>query len=498
MTKSAGLTVEEQMQLREAYARRAPAERLRAYIVYMNKDYSLQWFQRLILDKCQALYDGTLDKDRLMVFLPPQHSKSTIISKAFPAWALGKNPDLKIVACSYSATLAEQFSRAVQQQIDSPEYQAVFPDTFLNGSHGHTEYRKGYQRNVDNFDTVGHRGFYKAVGVGGSLTGTPADIAIIDDPVKNREEAFSVTYREKTWDWYNSVLLTRLHNNSKQLFVMTRWHQDDLAGRILRHEAEKWEVVSIPALCEVDGDGELGSGRHVGDALWEGMHSKGSLLESQARTPSIFSALYQQHPVIEGGNIVKREWFDIISAGEFKARHHREPIRFFLDTAYSKRDERKDNDPSGILGACKIKDDIYIIHAHRMWLEMPELLRFLPEYIKQQSGDGNSILYVEPKANGKSVCQMLKRETDMNVRELKPPKDNKEVRFRVASPTIEAGRVHLVEGAWNVDFLNEVCEFPASAHDEFVDILGYAIDRLENGSNLDPETLARISRMSFT
>ncbi len=490
MTTSAGWTDEERAQMLEAYVRRAPAQWLRTYLTYMNKGYSLLWFQRLIADRCQALFEGTLGKDRLMVFLPPQHSKSTIISKAFPAWALGKNPDLKIVACSYSATLAEQFSRAVQQQIDSPEYQLIFSDTFLNGSYGHTDYRKGYQRNVDNFDTVGHRGFYKAVGVGGSLTGTPADIAIIDDPVKNREEAFSVIYRDKTWDWYNSVLLTRLHNNSKQLFVMTRWHQDDLAGRILRHEEDKWEVISIPALCEVSGDGELDSDREIGDALWETMHSQASLLESQRRTPSIFSALYQQHPVIEGGNIVRREWFNIITEQEFRARHNREAIRFFLDTAYSRRDEHKDNDPSGILGACKIENDLYIVHAHRMWLEMPDLLRFLPQYIKQHSREEDSILYIEPKANGKSVCQMLKRE-GLNVVELPSPKDSKEVRFKVASPTIEAGRVFLVAGAWNAEFLNEVCAFPASPHDEFVDILGYAVDTFERRDmKFDLERLA--------
>ena len=139
---------------------------------------------------------------------------------------MGKNPNLKIVGSSYSADLAEQFSRAIQRTIDTKEYQAIFPNTYLNGSNVRTDV-KGYLRNVDIFEIVNHKGFYKAVGVGGSLTGTPVDIAIIDDPVKDASEANSTTYRQRVWDWYNTVLTTRLHNDSKQLFIMTRWHEDD-------------------------------------------------------------------------------------------------------------------------------------------------------------------------------------------------------------------------------------------------------------------------------
>lgn len=458
------------------------------FLMYSNPKYREEWFHKYIADKCQQLFEGKIKK--LMVFMPPQHGKSEIISRQFPAWALGRNPDLKIVGSSYSSDLAEQFSRSIQRTIDSEEYQRIFPDTYLNGNTVKTNVR-GYLRNVDIFETVGHRGFYKAVGVGGSLTGTPADIAIIDDPIKDANEANSVVYRQRVWDWYNTVLTTRLHNDSRQLFIMTRWHEDDLAGRILKAEGDEWEVVSIPALCEREHDGGI-SDRHIGDALWEDRHSKAELERQKARAPREFNALYQQHPTIEGGNIVKRDWFRTISMADFKALHYNEPMHFYLDTAYNKKKVNQDNDPSGILAACRINNYIYLYDAMQMYKEMPDLLRFLPEYISAHEGNSESKLHVEPKANGISVVQMLREMTTLNVKETPTPTDDKEVRLRAVSPRIECGRVFIVEGSWNDDFLDEVCGFPTQPHDEFVDILGYAInDLFEDDDDIDYDSLSK-------
>lgn len=453
------------------------------FLGYVNPKYSLEWFHEIIADYCQRLLEG--DIKNLMVFMPPQHGKSEIISRNFPAWALGRDPDLKIAGCSYSSDLAQQFSRSIQRTIDSQEYQAIFPRTYLNGSHTRND-TKGYLRNVDLFETVGHRGFYKAVGVGGSLTGTPVDIAIIDDPVKDATEAYSPVYRERVWNWYNTVLSTRLHNDSKQLFIMTRWHEDDLAGRILKSEPDDWTVLSIPAICEQEDDGEFHSERHIGDALWPQRHSIQKLQKQRERAPREFSALYQQHPTIEGGNIVKRDWFQRISLADFTSLRFREPMHFYLDTAYNKKKQGQDNDPSGIIAACKIGRYVYIYNAQKMYKEMPDLLRFLPDYMEAHEGNDESKLNIEPKANGISVVQMLKDTTDINVKETPTPQDSKEVRLRVASPRVECGRIFLVDGSWNDDFLDEVCGFPAMPHDEFVDILCYAINDLyEDDEDID-------------
>lgn len=442
------------------------------FILSSEEGYDMQWFHACVAEHCQRLLEG--DIKNLMVFMPPQHGKSEIVSRKFPAWALGLNPDLKIVGCSYSADLANQFSRAIQRTIDSKTYQSLFPDTYLKGMYPN-ERTTGYIRHDDYFDIVGHRGFYKSVGVSGSLTGTPVDIAIIDDPVKDALQAGSSTYRKRVWEWYNSVLATRLHNLSKQLLIMTRWHDDDLAGRLLKMEAEDWTVLSIPAICEQEGDNGL-SQRKIGDPLWPAKHALAKLLKQKQRGPKEFNAMYQQHPTIEEGNIVKREWFQHCTMTEFRAKRFNEPIHFYLDTAYGKIKPGKDNDPSGILAVCVIRNYLYLVDAMKMQMGMPELLRFLPEYMKVHGADHQSKLNVEPKANGISVVQSLRETTRLNVKETPSPRESKETRFTSVSPVVEAGRVLMVEGTWNEEFLNEVCGFPDCAHDEYVDVLGYAID----------------------
>lgn len=442
----------------------------RQFLSYVNPNYERQWYHTLIANRCQDLLEGRIKN--LMIFIPPQHGKSEIVSKNFPAWAFGRNPNLKIVGCSYSATLAQQFSRAIQRLMDSTEYVRIFPNSKLNGSNVRTVTR-GYLRTVDMFEIVNSKGFYKSQGVGGGLTGTPVDIAIIDDPVKDAMEAYSPTYRERVWEWYTSVLLTRLHNNSRQLFIMTRWHEDDLAGRILQREPENWVVLSIPAIRETLEDGNVFDPRKVGEPLWAAKHNLQRLLEAQTRSPRVFSALYQQHPTADGGNIIKRDWFKHISLSEFERMRNGEPIIFFVDTAYT---DKTSNDPSGIIATCKIGNDLYISHAQKVYKKFPDFIRFLPEYVKAHGYSSRSTIRIEPKANGISVIDQIKDVTSLNVTRTPSPTDHKETRLNAASPMVECGRVVLVDGAWNEEFIEEICGFPVKPHDEFVDDLCYAID----------------------
>lgn len=444
-------------------------KKLRQFIPYVNPSYQRQWFHEVISDRCQALLEGEIRN--LMVLLPPQHGKSEIISRDFTPFAHGKYPDLKITGCSYSATIAQGFCRSIQRVMDSDEYASVFPETYLNGSHGHKWVRNCIKTN-DMYEVVGHKGFYKAVGVGGGLTGTAVDIAIIDDPVKDAIEAYSATYRERVWEWYTSVLLTRLHNESKQLFIMTRWHEDDLAGRILQKEADKWEVLSIPAIRETLDDGNAFDPRSVGEALWPERHGIDRLLAAQQRSPRVFSALYQQHPTSDGGNIVRNEWFGHVSAAEFARMHGREPIVFFIDTAYT---DKTANDPTGIIATCRIGNDMYVTSAQKAYMKFPELIRFIPQYVRAHGYTDRSSIRIEPKANGLSVVDQLKESTGLNVTKTPTPTDSKETRLNAVSPFVECGRVILVDGPWVEAFVDEVCGFPVQAHDEYVDLLAYAI-----------------------
>ena len=457
------------LEIRKRLLQMDSQEKFRQFIPYINPSYQRKWFHEVIADKCQELLEGKIRN--LMVFLPPQHGKSEIVSRSFPSFALGYNPDYKIVGCSYSAMLAQQFSRSVQRIIDSKEYSEVFPGTFLNGSNVRTVTR-GFLRNVDMFEVVGHKGFYKAQGVCGSLTGTAVDIAIIDDPVKDAIEAYSPTYRERVWEWYTSVLLTRLHNESKQLFIMTRWHEDDLAGRILQREADKWEVLKIPAIRESLDDGNGFDPRGVGEALWPERHNLDRLLEAQTRSPRVFSALYQQHPTADGGNIIKTDWFRRISQEEFDLMHTNEPIVFFLDTAYT---DKTANDPSGIIATCRMGNDLYIVHGQKVYMKFPDLIRFIPQYVRSHGYTNRSSIRIEPKANGLSVIDQLKEKTDLNITKTPTPTESKETRLNASSPYVECGRVVLVNGPWCEEFIDEVCGFPVKAHDEYVDVLCYAI-----------------------
>ena len=458
------------MEARRVFAKEAAAS-FRIFLDYSQPSYSRQWFHTLIADKCQALLSGQLQTSGLMIFMPPQHGKSEVVSRKFPAWALGRNPKLKIVGSSYSADLAQQFSRAIQRTIDTVEYRQVFPETYLNSQNISTDSRRGYLRNVDIFETVGYGGFYKAVGVGGSLTGTPADIGIIDDPIKDALQAASATYRERIWEWYTDVFLTRLHNDSKIILIQTRWHFDDLAGRLLEREPEKWTVVNIPAIREDDGDIE--DPREVGAALWPEKHSLERLRDIEKRSPRTFAALYQQRPTIDGGNIVKHDWFKRISGADFNKIHRNEPIVFFVDTAYT---ERNSNDPTGIIATCRIGPDLYITHGEKVYLKFPDLIRHIPEYVKDNGYNATSTIRIEPKANGLSVIDQLREGTGLNVVRTPSPRESKETRLNAASPTVESGRIILVDGSWTELFLNEVCGFPVAPHDEYVDLLCYAID----------------------
>jgi hypothetical protein len=231
-----------------------------------------------------------------MVFMPPQHGKSQLVSRSLPAYLLGKNPNSKIVVASYSSDLSSSFNRDCQRIIEGEDYKEVFPETSLNKSAVVSQ--TGWLRNSDIFQIVGYGGFLKAVGVGGALTGTTADYAIIDDPVKDSMEAMSATFQVRNWNWYNDVLFTRIHNNSGILITQTRWDERDLSGLILKSmnegRGEKWTILSLPAIKEDDLNPD--DPREIGQALWPDRHSLEKLRMIQKSNLRTFQSLYQQNP----------------------------------------------------------------------------------------------------------------------------------------------------------------------------------------------------------
>ncbi len=230
---------------------------------------------------------------KLIVSVPPQHGKSYGASNLLPAYLLGIDPDLRICIASYSFSLARRFGAGVQRTIDNEKYQEIFPTTKLKGMSG-TSRNDVAQRTADEIDIVGHSGGVRVVGREGSLTGNRVDVMILDDMYKDAAEANSPLIRQNIWEWYCSVVRTRLHNNSRELIVFTRWHEDDLIGRLLKTEASDWKVINFEALknsppTELDP-------RKTGEALWPQRHSKKLLQERRKIDPVGFEALYQGNP----------------------------------------------------------------------------------------------------------------------------------------------------------------------------------------------------------
>lgn len=295
------LTQEEAKILETELARRY----FKDFVLYTKPDYQFNWHHESICEKLQAFARGKIKK--LMLFVPPQHGKSELATRRLPAFMLGLNPDAKIAICSYSATIASSFNRDIQRVIDDIPYSDVFPETTLNANSAINPSKNTFLRNSETFEVIGHTGFVKTVGVGGSLTGTPVDIGIIDDPFKDREEAMSDTIREKVYNWYTDVFSTRLHNDSQQLIIMTRWHQDDLAGRVLKKDND-WEVIVYPAIKQKEDPRDP---RQIGEALWPAKHSLERLLKIEQDTPITFNSLYQQEPKANKETLVFPEWTEI-------------------------------------------------------------------------------------------------------------------------------------------------------------------------------------------
>lgn len=221
---------------------------LLTFTTFTRPDYEINWHHRVVANALDRVLAGACR--RLMIFEPPQNGKSEQVSRRFPAYALGKNPNLRIIACSYGDSLAQDMSRDVQRIIDSPEYHVLFPNVRL------AESRDVEKRTQGQFDVVGGTGYYIATGIMGSMTGKSSDIGIVDDPCKNREEAESEVYRDKVWEQYRSAFATRQFGSEGSIIVcMTRWHTDDLAGRLLslaqeNPDADQWEVLNFQAIKE--------------------------------------------------------------------------------------------------------------------------------------------------------------------------------------------------------------------------------------------------------
>lgn len=290
----------------ELLRRRRARRSLLDFATYTMPDYSVSWHHRLICDYLDRFARGEIA--RLILNLPPRHGKSELASRRLPAYLLGRNPDLRIIACSHTASLAEKMNRDVQRVLDGQEYRRLFPDTQL--STGNIRTVAGAPlRNSEMFEVVGRKGYYRCAGVGGNIVGLGFDVGIIDDPIRSREDADSPTVREAAWNWYCGDFYTRRAPGARILVIMTRWHPEDLAGKLLAtmqndDRADRWAVLKLPAICE-EGPTETDP-RRPGEALWPDRYPVEELEKTKAASPYEWDSQYRQHPRNPGS----QEWPD--------------------------------------------------------------------------------------------------------------------------------------------------------------------------------------------
>lgn len=374
---------------------------------------------------------------KLMLFMPPRHGKSEMVTVRYPAWLLEIQQDKRVIIGAYNQTLANKFSRKTRR-IASERFEISRDRTA-----------------VEDWETMKGGGI-RAVGVGGGITGHGGNLIIIDDPVKNREEANSETYREKVWDWYTDDLYTRLEPGGAMILIMTRWHQDDLAGRILASEdGPNWTVINLPALAEGANDP---LGRKEGDALCPERYSVDDLQKIRQVMGASFNALYQQRPTAVEGEIFKREYWRY-----YKALPKFELIVQSWDTAFKKK---RHNDFSVCTTWGIAQTGFYLIHCWKDKVEFPELKRAV---IAQAAAYQPNEILIEDKASGQSLIQEVRRETRLPIIAI-PVDTDKIARAHASTPLLEAGRGFLPENApWLADYVDELAAFPNGGHDDSVD-----------------------------
>ena len=465
----------------EAMASLAARDSLIDYCILTQNDYEPNWHHEVMAKELEALERGEIA--RLMLFMPPRHGKSEIASIKFPAWILGRDEKRKVIACSYSAELAEEFGRQARNQVTSEEHTAIFPNCILD---------QGTKR-VSKWN-VSKRGGYIGVGVGGSITGKGADFLLIDDPVKNREEAESQTVRNGLFSWYTSTARTRLEGKGKIVVVQTRWHDDDLSGRILEMEGEVghyyskplgrwvkgeppadekkakrgiWKVVRLPAIATEDE-----RYRKIGEPLWQKKYSLEDLEEiKNAIGLRDWSALYQQDPTIEEGLDFKKDWFkywDRLPANLSYVTS--------VDLAISKK--RRADFSVVITTGMDANGKIYIVE-YKQWKADPS--EIIDEIYRQASLYG-SLVTIEATGFQQAIVHYIKEEGKKRNKyihfEQIHSQGDKEGRIRATlMPLYSNGMIyHPRNGVQELE--DELQRFPVGKHDDIIDALSQGVTRL--------------------
>lgn len=463
---------------------------LACFTQHTKPDYLMGWVHKEICDVLDKFLEAVVNKKspRLIICCPPRSGKSELVSRRFPAYLLGRYPDLQIIATSYAADMSQRFNRDVQRIIDDETYSLIFPNTTLSGKRVKVDSRGSYIRTSDLFEIVNHRGSYRSCGVGGGITGMGADCLIIDDPIKDRAEANSATVRQSIWDWYTSTAYTRLSPGGGVIVMATRWHLDDLIGRLIENmntgAGDTFTVINYPAIAENDEPH-----RHKGEALHPERYDLNQLEKIRKTIGSRdWAALYQQHPIPDGGSIFKAEWIKYWTDTSVPPQFDQQLISWDMTFKDSKNSDYVVGQVWGKKGA-----DFYLLDQVRGQWDFVKTREMFLLLAKKWPRATRKL--VEDKANGSAIISELQK----TVSGIIPitPKESKEARASAVTPFFEAGNVYIPDPdrtPWVSAFEAELFNFPAGAHDDMIDSMSQALSYYRNkaGFMLTPELMEQL------
>jgi predicted phage terminase large subunit-like protein len=432
-----------EMAAEEMIRRADAATGLIPFTEYTNYQYIPAAHHRLIAEKLEAVERG--DIDRLMIFMPPRHGKSELASRRFPAWYLGRNPSRQIIAASYNSDLASDFGREVRNIVASPEYGCVF-DTRLRDD----------SRAADRWNTDAG-GAYVAAGVGTAITGRGAHVLLIDDPLKDREEADSEVIREKIWNWYTSTAYTRLMPGGAVVLIQTRWHEDDLAGRLLAQNDGEWQILELPALSP------------EGKALWPEWYPEEALARIRKTIgPRDWSALFQQRPAPEEGDFFKSHWLR-----PYDKPPARETLKIYGGSDYAVTSDGGDYTVHVVVGIDP-NNDMWLLDLWRKQAASDEWVEAFCDLVKEwkpigwaeETGQINSGV-------GPFLDRRARERGAFVARDQFPTRGDKAVRAQSIRGRMALGGLYVPTGrGWYPELRSELLSFPAGKHDDQVDALG--------------------------
>ncbi|MBL8181309.1 MAG: phage terminase large subunit [Blastocatellia bacterium] len=457
-------------------------------------------YQRYIYERLADVTSGKCK--RLMIFMPPRHGKSELVTVRYTAWRILQDPKLNVILGSYNQRLADKFSRKIKRIVrsaDTPVRMSVAStrteDAAQDLTGGTGDADKSVRTPMDRllssaaeWETSGG-GVIRSVGVGGGIAGFGAGLIVIDDPVKSRAESESETYRERVWDWFNDDIYTRTEPNAAIVLIQTRWHEDDLAGRLLKESengGEKWTVVRLPALAETgtasipacpDASKMLASpvdplGRKPGQALCPQRYNVKALERFRKKLGSYsFAALYQQSPAPAEGGRFKRAWFTNI------VEHAPKGLRWKRGYDLAVSIKTSADYTASFRCAKDAEGNLYIDGGFRKRIEYPDQRRYIIERMRAEPDTEHGI---EAAMHGQAVVQDLRRDADLgrfafrqvNVR------GDKLTRALAWLNLAEEGKLRLVRGPWIDGFVDEVCRFPHGRHDDQIDAISIAVEML--------------------